>query len=187
MVLTHGAGGGRESPLLQRLCDEWARHGCLRSATTCRTGGDGPKARRQLGNKRSRRHSRGDQRVPPTGGRHGDRGRAFLRRPDDLDGGGGEGSPGRRADAVLLSGASTRQARTCPHRTSTRHRGADGIHPRHVGPVRVAGRGARCCAIRSPAPTQIVEIAGARHDLVSETLDAPGLAVAAALRLLGRA
>jgi predicted alpha/beta-hydrolase family hydrolase len=36
------------------------------------------------------------------------------------------------------------------------------------------------------APTQIVEIAGARHDLGSKTLDVPGLAVAAALRLLGR-
>ena len=29
VVLTHGAGGNRESPLLQRLCDEWARHGWL--------------------------------------------------------------------------------------------------------------------------------------------------------------
>ena len=29
VVLTHGAGGNRESPLLQRLCDEWARRGWL--------------------------------------------------------------------------------------------------------------------------------------------------------------
>src|SRR6201988_5578233 len=27
VVLTHGAGGSRESPLLKRLCDEWARRG----------------------------------------------------------------------------------------------------------------------------------------------------------------
>src|SRR5271170_7751635 len=29
VVLTHGAGGNRESLLLQRLCDEWARRGWL--------------------------------------------------------------------------------------------------------------------------------------------------------------
>src|ERR1700744_3227313 len=29
VVLTHGAGGNRESPLLQRLCDEWARRAWL--------------------------------------------------------------------------------------------------------------------------------------------------------------
>src|ERR1700758_4874269 len=27
VVLTHGAGGSRESPLLKRLCDKWARRG----------------------------------------------------------------------------------------------------------------------------------------------------------------
>ncbi|WP_369831796.1 alpha/beta family hydrolase, partial [Mycobacterium sp. E796] len=29
VVLTHGAGGDRESPLLQQVCDEWARRGWL--------------------------------------------------------------------------------------------------------------------------------------------------------------
>lgn len=29
VVLTHGASGSRESPLLKRLCDEWARRGWL--------------------------------------------------------------------------------------------------------------------------------------------------------------
>jgi predicted alpha/beta-hydrolase family hydrolase len=37
-----------------------------------------------------------------------------------------------------------------------------------------------------PAPTEIVEVTGARHDLGSKKLDVPGLAVAAALRLLSR-
>ena len=37
----------------------------------------------------------------------------------------------------------------------------------------------RDAAALIPAPTQIVEIAGARHDLGSKTLDVPGLAVAA--------
>jgi uncharacterized protein len=44
----------------------------------------------------------------------------------------------------------------------------------------------RTAAAMIPAPTQLVEIAGARHDLSSKTLDVPGLAVTAALRLLGR-
>ena len=35
-----------------------------------------------------------------------------------------------------------------------------------------------------PAPTEIVEITGGRHDLGSKTLDVPVLAVDAALRLL---
>jgi predicted alpha/beta-hydrolase family hydrolase len=34
------------------------------------------------------------------------------------------------------------------------------------------------------APTEVVEITGARHDLRSKTLDVPALAVDAALRLL---
>ena len=29
VMLTHGAGGSRESPLLKRTCDEWARRGWL--------------------------------------------------------------------------------------------------------------------------------------------------------------
>ena len=29
VVLTHGAGGSRESPLLTKICDEWARRGWL--------------------------------------------------------------------------------------------------------------------------------------------------------------
>jgi predicted alpha/beta-hydrolase family hydrolase len=29
VVLTHGAGGDRETPLLQQVCDEWARRGWL--------------------------------------------------------------------------------------------------------------------------------------------------------------
>jgi len=40
----------------------------------------------------------------------------------------------------------------------------------------------RCSLI--PAPSEIVEVTGARHDLGSKTLDEPVLAVDAALRLL---
>jgi hypothetical protein len=41
----------------------------------------------------------------------------------------------------------------------------------------------RPAAALIPAPTEIVEITGARHDLGSKTLDVPALAVDAALRL----
>jgi predicted alpha/beta-hydrolase family hydrolase len=43
----------------------------------------------------------------------------------------------------------------------------------------------RAAAALITAPTQIVEVTAARHDLGSKTLDVPALAVDAALRLLG--
>jgi predicted alpha/beta-hydrolase family hydrolase len=42
----------------------------------------------------------------------------------------------------------------------------------------------RQAAALIPAPTEIVEVTGARHDLGSKTLNVPALAVDAALRLL---
>jgi predicted alpha/beta-hydrolase family hydrolase len=42
----------------------------------------------------------------------------------------------------------------------------------------------RAAAALIPAATELVEVTGARHDLGSKTLDVPGLAVDAALRLL---
>jgi hypothetical protein len=42
----------------------------------------------------------------------------------------------------------------------------------------------RAAAALVPAPTEIVEITGARHDLSSKTLDVPALTVDAALKLL---
>ena len=45
----------------------------------------------------------------------------------------------------------------------------------------------RAAAALIPAPTEIVEVTGARHDLGSKTLDVPSLAVDAALRLLEQA
>jgi hypothetical protein len=42
----------------------------------------------------------------------------------------------------------------------------------------------RAAAVLISAPTEIVEIAGARHDLGSKTLDVPALSVDAALTLL---
>ena len=101
VVLTHGAGGNRESPLLQRLCDEWARHGWLA-------------VRYNLPYRRRR------PKGPPSGSAASDR--AGI------------------VEAITV------------------------------------------CRGLADGPL----IAGARHDLGSKTLDVPGLAVAAALRLLGR-
>lgn len=42
----------------------------------------------------------------------------------------------------------------------------------------------RAAAALITAPTEVVEVTGARHDLGSKTLDVPSLAVDAALRLL---
>jgi predicted alpha/beta-hydrolase family hydrolase len=42
----------------------------------------------------------------------------------------------------------------------------------------------RAAAALIPAPSEIVEVTGARHDLGSKTLDEPVLAVDPALRLL---
>ena len=121
VVLTHGAGGNRESPLLQRLCDEWARQrlACrpLQPALPAETT-QGPAL--GFGGLRSRRHCRGHHRLPRPGRRSADRRRPFLRRPDDVHGGGRERSERRRADVVLLSGAPAGQAGTGPHRTSAR-------------------------------------------------------------------
>jgi predicted alpha/beta-hydrolase family hydrolase len=42
----------------------------------------------------------------------------------------------------------------------------------------------RAAAALIPAPSEIVEVTGARHDLGSKSLDVPALAVDAALRLI---
>jgi predicted alpha/beta-hydrolase family hydrolase len=45
----------------------------------------------------------------------------------------------------------------------------------------------RAAAALIPAPTEVVAITGARHDLASTRIDVSALAVEAALRLLGSA
>ena len=54
-----------------------------------------------------------------------------------------DGRRGRRADAVLLSAAPAGQARAGPHRTPAAHHRADGVHPRHLRPVRHHRRASR--------------------------------------------
>jgi predicted alpha/beta-hydrolase family hydrolase len=186
VVLTHGAGGNRESPMLQRLCDEWARCGWLA-------------VRYDLPYRRRR------PKGPPSGSAATDRAGIVeaISVCRGLTGGpliaGGHSYGGRMTSMVVAAEEANVDVLTLfsypvhppgkPERARTEHLPditvptvfTHGTSDPFGSPDEV---GAAASLIG--APTQIVEIAGARHDLASKTLDVPGLAVAAALRLLGR-
>jgi uncharacterized protein len=186
VVLTHGAGGSRESPLLQQLCDEWARRGWLA-------------VRYNLPYRRRR------PKGPPSGSAATDRAGiveaiAVCR---ELAGGplisGGHSYGGRQTSMVVAEGTQPVDVLTLfsypvhppgkPERTRTEH-----LPDIAVPTVFTHGTSdpfgtideLRAAAALTTAPTEIVEITGARHDLGSKTLDVPALAVDAALLLLGR-
>jgi predicted alpha/beta-hydrolase family hydrolase len=186
VVLTHGAGGNRESPLLQRLCDEWARQGWLAIRY------DLPYRRRR-------------PKGPPSGSSASDRAGIVeaITVCRELAAGpliaGGHSYGGRMTSMVVAAKETNVDVLTLfsypvhppgkPERARTEH-----LPDIAVPTVFTHGTSdpfgtpeeVRDAAALIAAPTQIVEIAGARHDLRSTTLDVPGLAVAAALRLLGR-
>src|ERR1700722_17610555 len=186
VVLTHGAGGNSESPLLQRLCDEWARRGWLA-------------VRYNLPYRRRR------PKGPPSGSAGTDRAgivEALTLCRGLADGpliAGGHSYGGRMTSMVVAAKEAHVDVLTLfsypvhppgkPERARTEHLPdidvptvfTHGTSDPFGTPDEVRG-----AAALIPAPTQIVEIAGAGHDLGSKTLDVPGLAVAAALRLLGR-
>ena len=185
VVLTHGAGGSRESPLLQKLCDEWARRGWLA-------------VRYNLPYRRRR------PKGPPSGSAVADRAgivEAITVCRDLADGpliAGGHSYGGRQTSMVVAENAPPVDLLTLfsypvhppgkPERTRTEH-----LPDIAVPTVFTHGTSdpfgtldeARAAAALIAAPTEIVEIAGARHDLGSKILDVPALAVDAALRLLG--
>jgi predicted alpha/beta-hydrolase family hydrolase len=183
VVLTHGAGGSRESALLQRLCDEWARRGWLA-------------VRYNLPYRRRR------PKGPPSGSAATDRAGIVeaITVCRGLTGGpliaGGHSYGGRQTSMVVAEGqpvdlltlfsypvhppGKPERARTehlpdiavptvFTHGTSDPFGTPDEVH---------------AAAALIPEPTQVVEITGARHDLGSKALDVPALAVDAALRLL---
>jgi uncharacterized protein len=188
VVLTHGAGGSRESALLQKLCDEWARRGWLA-------------VRYNLPYRRRR------PKGPPSGSAATDRAgivEAIAVCRDLADGpliAGGHSYGGRQTSMVVAgcveSAAQPVDVLTLfsypvhppgkPERARTEH-----LPDIAVPTVFTHGTSdpfgtideVRAAAALIPAPTEIVEITGARHDLGSKTLDVPGLAVDAALRLL---
>ena len=181
VVLTHGAGGNRESPMLIRLCDEWARRGFLA-------------VRYDLPYRRRR------PKGPPSGSAAGDR--AGIAEAVELartltDGpvlAGGHSYGGRQTSMAVADDGVVVDVLTLfsyplhppgkPERARTEHL------PRISSPTVFTHGTAdpfgtldelRPAAALIPAPTAIVEVTGARHDLGSKKLNVPALAVDAAL------
>jgi uncharacterized protein len=188
VVLTHGAGGSRESTLLQRLCDEWAGRGWLA-------------VRYNLPYRRRR------PKGPPSGSAVADRAgiaEAIAVCRGLADGpliAGGHSYGGRQTSMVVAEGSGASHVPVDmltlfsypvhppgkPERARTEH--LPGVA---VPTVFTHGTSdpfgtldeVRAAAALIPALTHIVEITGARHDLGSKALDVPALAVDAALRLV---
>jgi predicted alpha/beta-hydrolase family hydrolase len=196
VVLTHGAGGSRESPLLVRICDEWARRGYLA-------------VRYNLPYRRRR------PKGPPSGSQAADRDgivEAVALARTLCDGpviAGGHSYGGRQTSMVVgeagderlreehRAGGPTLDVLTLfsyplhppgkPERARTEH--LPGITVPTVFTHGTADPIGSIAELRDavtliPAATEIVEVTGARHDLGSRSLDVPVLAVDAALRLL---
>jgi uncharacterized protein len=185
VVLTHGAGGNRESELLQRVCDEWARRGWLA-------------IRYNLPYRRRRPTG------PPSGSAATDRAGideaiTLCRTLTDGPLIAGGHSYGGRQTSMVVAEANPAQVDVLtlfsypvhppgkPERPRTEHLPditvptvfTHGTSDPFGTPAEV-----RDAAALIAAPIEVVEITGARHDLRSKTLDVPALAVDAALRLL---
>ncbi|MGV0578649.1 alpha/beta family hydrolase [Mycolicibacterium elephantis] len=184
VVLTHGAGGNRESPLLIRVCDEWARRGWLA-------------VRYNLPYRRRR------PKGPPSGSATADQAgvaEAVAVARTLADGpviAGGHSYGGRMTSMVVADGTADVDVLTLfsyplhppgkPERMRTEHL------PRITSPT-VFTHGTSdpfggidelaAAAKHVAARTEIVEVTGARHDLGSTSLDVAAMAVDAALRLL---
>jgi predicted alpha/beta-hydrolase family hydrolase len=184
VLLTHGAGGSRESPLLVKICDEWASRGWLA-------------IRYNLPYRRRR------PKGPPSGSAASDQAGIVeaVELARTLTSGpvvaGGHSYGGRMTSMVVADETAKVDALTLfsyplhppgkPERARTEHL------PRISVPTVFTHGTAdpfgsieelRDAAMLIPVTTEIVEITGARHDLGSKSLDVPALAVDAALRLL---
>jgi uncharacterized protein len=184
VVLTHGAGGSRESPLLAKICDEWAHRGWLA-------------VRYNLPYRRRR------PKGPPSGSAASDQAGVAeaIALAHTLTKGpviaGGHSYGGRMTSMAIADQAAAVDVLTLfsyplhppgkPERARTDHL------PRIAVPTVFTHGTAdpfgsidelRLAAALIPAPTEIVEVTGARHDLGSKTLDVPVLAVDAALQSL---
>ena len=182
VALTHGAGGSRESALLKLVCDEWARRGWVA-------------VRYNLPYRR--RRSTG----PPSGSAAADREgivEAVTLARTLADGplvAGGHSYGGRLTSMAVADGLDVDVLTLFsypvhppgkPDRRRIEHL------PRIAVPT-VFTHGTsdpfgtidqlRDAAALIPAPTTIVEVSGARHDLTSKTVDVAASAVDAALRI----
>lgn len=184
VVLTHGAGGSRESPMLVALCEEWALRGWLA-------------VRYNLPYRRHR------PKGPPSGSAATDRAgivEAVTAVRTLVDGpvlAGGHSYGGRLTSMAVADDGLELEGLTLfsyplhppgkPERARTEHL------PRITVPTAFTHGTAdpfgsidelRLAVARISAATEIVEIPGARHDLGSKKFDVAALAVDAALRLL---
>ncbi len=185
VVLTHGAGGSRESPLLTKICDEWARRGWLA-------------LRYNLPYRRRR------PKGPPSGSAATDQAgvvEAIELARTLADGpviAGGHSYGGRMTSMVVADDAAAVDVLTLfsyPLHPPGKPEGARTEHLPRIAVPTVFTHGTadpfgsidelRPAAGLVGAASEIVEVTGARHDLGSKTLDVPALAVDAALRLLG--
>jgi predicted alpha/beta-hydrolase family hydrolase len=183
VLLTHGAGGNRESPMLIRLCDEWAARGWLA-------------VRYDLPFRRRR------PKGPPSGSAASDQAgvgeavalaRSLTAGPVLV---GGHSYGGRMNSMAVADGLNVEVLTLFsyplhppgkPERARTEHL------PRITVPT-VFTHGTsdpfgtideiRAAAALVAGPTEVVEVTGARHDLGSKTLNVPALAADAALRSL---
>lgn len=184
VLLTHGAGGSRESPMLVRLCDQWAGRGWLA-------------VRYDLPYRRRR------PKGPPSGSATADQAGiadavAMARACTDGPVIAGGHSYGGRLTSMAVADGLIVEVLTLfsyplhppgkPERRRTEHL------PRITVPT-VFTHGTsdpfgtidelRAAATLIAAPTEVVEVTGARHDLGSRSIDVPAVAVDAALRSLG--
>jgi uncharacterized protein len=185
VVLTHGAGGSRESPLLIRICDEWAGRGWLA-------------VRYNLPYRRRR------PKGPPSGSAAADQAGVVeaIELARTLTNGpviaGGHSYGGRMTSMVVADDAAAVDVLTLfsypLHPPGKPERARIDHLPRITAPTVFTHGTAdpfgtidelRPAAALISAATELVEITGARHDLGSKALDVPALAVDAALRLLG--
>jgi predicted alpha/beta-hydrolase family hydrolase len=183
VMLTHGAGGSRESPLLIRICDEWTARGWLA-------------VRYNLPYRRRR------PKGPPSGSAAGDRDgivEALTLARTLADGpviAGGHSYGGRQTSMVVAENPELVELLTLfsyplhppgkPERLRTEHFGAitvPTVFTHGTSDPFGSIEEVRDAARSIPGPVEIVEITGARHDLGSKSLDVPALAVDAALRL----
>lgn len=183
VVLTHGAGGNRDSPMLVRICDEWARHGYLA-------------VRYNLPYRRRR------PKGPPSNSAASDQEGiteviAWARALDHGPVLAGGHSYGGRMTSMMAASTAGPDVLTLfsyplhppgkPERARTEHL------PDITAPTVFTHGTAdpfgtideiRAAAALVSGPAQIVEVTGARHDLGSKTLDVPLLAVTAAVIFL---
>ncbi|MGV0850622.1 alpha/beta hydrolase family protein [Mycolicibacterium phlei] len=185
VVLTHGAGGSREAPLLVRICDEWAARGFLA-------------VRYNLPYRRRR------PKGPPSGSAKADQAgvvEAIALARTLADGpviAGGHSYGGRMTSMVAAeeTGLDVLTLFSYPLHPPGKPERARTEHLPAITAPTVFTHGTadpfgsidelRAAAKLVGGPTEVVEITGARHDLGSKTLDVPALAVDTALRLLAR-